>query len=158
MRDTSASTPGHHQWTPEYDEEKREGETGEQRGREEREAAAAGDDFLGRRPPSSASDSRLLLLPGGKNRIKIFLSFRLLLLLPALPSTTLPPTPRHDFSGEMKLQLICRLPSQGLNYFTKSSLAPNSHLLRRVWPTGRAGDWMACLDTTSVALMATPEI
>lgn len=30
MRDTWASTPGHHQWTSEYDEEKREGETGEQ--------------------------------------------------------------------------------------------------------------------------------
>lgn len=29
----------------------------------------------------------------------------------------------------MKLQLICHLPSQGLNYLTKSSLAPNSHLL-----------------------------
>lgn len=32
MRGTPASTPGHHQWTSEYDEEKREGETGEQWG------------------------------------------------------------------------------------------------------------------------------
>lgn len=43
MRGTPASTPGHHQWTSEYDEEKREGETGEQWGEgRERVLAAAG--------------------------------------------------------------------------------------------------------------------
>lgn len=89
----------------------------------------SGDDSLGRHHPCSSTDGRLLL-HGSENLIKISLFFFLLsLLLPASPSIALLPTPRHNSSGKMKLQLICHLPSQGLNYFTKSSLAPNSHLL-----------------------------